>query len=56
MSAYEPSTQDRTDTDLTDFDGRPDGCECSPTFRLLPCFACHQAGFETPNPNAEATE
>jgi hypothetical protein len=33
-------------------DARPDGCDCLPTFEDLPCFACYQAGFEKPNPNA----
>lgn len=29
-------------------DGRPDDCDCLPTFEELPCFACYQAGFEEP--------
>ena len=41
-------------TTLENFDGgvetRPDDCECLRAFHDLPCFACFNAGFETPNP------
>ena len=39
--------------DETDDDGRPDDCECEPWMSdiALPCFECHRAGFETPNPD-----
>jgi len=28
MSAYDTTTQEGTDAELTDFDGRPDDCDC----------------------------
>lgn len=37
----------------TDDDGRPEACSCLPSMDWLGCFACYQAGFATPNPNAE---
>lgn len=55
MSAFESTTQDST-AELTDFDGRPDGCSCLPSFEGLPCWACYRAGFERPNPNAEGDD
>jgi hypothetical protein len=52
MSTYEPTPQERTATELTDFDGRPENCECWDTEAALPCFACYLEGFDVPNPNA----
>ncbi len=40
---------DDTDGDVDD--GRPDDCDCLPTFEDLPCFACYQAGYDAPNPS-----
>lgn len=34
-------------------DDRPDECDCLPTFEDLPCFACYQVGFTTPNPSVD---
>lgn len=56
MSTNTTETQDSTAPDQTTLDARPSDCACSPTFTLLPCFACHSEGFETPNPNVEDTE
>jgi len=42
---------DDTDDDVDD--GRPDECDCLPTFEGLPCFACYQAGHDAPNPSVE---
>jgi hypothetical protein len=40
------------DAEIID-DDRPDECDCLPTFEDLPCFACYQAGFTTPNPSVD---
>jgi hypothetical protein len=55
MSAYEPTTQEGTDTQLTDFDGRPEDCDCGGwnDGLDLPCWPCYRDGFEAPNPNGE---
>lgn len=53
MSTNESVTQERTDVQLTHFDNRPADCGCWDTEADLPCFACHRAGFEAPNPNAD---
>jgi hypothetical protein len=39
-------------------DERPDDCECEPWMDDvdLPCFACHRAGYETPNPDLTEEE
>jgi hypothetical protein len=34
-------------------DGRPEDCDCLPTFDDLPCFACYQAGYSDPNPSVD---
>lgn len=52
MSAYEPTTQEGTDTELTDFDGRPEDCDCgswNDRAGARPCWSCYRAGFEEPN-------
>jgi hypothetical protein len=56
MSAYDTATQEGTDAELTDFDGRPDDCSCTGS-RLeaeggLPCWPCYRDGFDVPNPSA----
>jgi len=64
MSANESDGQDSTeilvagdDAEIVDGedrdDGRPDDCDCLPTFEDLPCFACYQAGFTTPTPSVD---
>lgn len=53
MSAYEPTTQDRNATELTDFDGRPEDCDCWDAEADLPCWPCYREGFEVPNPNVD---
>ena len=52
MSAYESTTQEGTDAELTDFDGRPDACDCWDADAKLPCFPCYLEGFDVPNPIA----
>jgi len=51
MSTNEPTTQEGTDTELTDFDARPADCDCLPSFEGLCCFPCYRDGFREPNPN-----
>ena len=53
MSTNEPTTQEGTASELTDFDGRPSDCACWNTEADLPCFVCYLAGFEEPNPNLD---
>jgi len=53
MSTQEPTTQEGTVAELTDFDARPQACTCAPTFDELPCWPCYRAGFEEPNPNVD---
>jgi len=55
MSAYDTTTQEGTDTELTHFDGRPEDCDCWATGEL-PCWPCFRDGFEEPNPNAGVDE
>jgi len=55
MSAYNTPTQEGTDTELTDFDGRPEDCDCWATGDLA-CWPCFRAGFTEPNPNASVDE
>ncbi len=60
MSAYEITTQERTDAELTDFDGRPGDCSCTGS-RLeaeagLLCWPCYCDGFDVLNPNAPIDE
>jgi len=31
-----------------DDDGRPDECDCLPTFDELPCWPCYRDGFDDP--------
>ena len=31
---------------------RPDDCECLHPEQAIPCFSCHMAGFDDPNPTA----
>lgn len=40
--------------DTDDTDGRPEDCDCLPTFDAdaLGCWPCYRDGFETANPNA----
>ena len=52
MSAYDSATQEGTDTELTNFDGRPEECDCWATGELA-CWPCFRDGFEEPNPNVE---
>lgn len=52
MSAYDTATQEGTDAELTDFDGRPGDCSCWDADAELPCWPCYRDGFDVPNPNA----
>lgn len=38
------------DVELTEFNGRPEACECGDfeTETDLPCWPCYRDGFETP--------
>jgi hypothetical protein len=56
MSTNERTTQEGTDTELTDFDARPDDCDCAPCLGDLPCWPCYRDGFDEPNPNAGVDE
>jgi len=47
MSAYDTATQEGTDAELTDFDGRPGDADAE-----LPCWPCYRDGFDVPNPSA----
>ena len=42
MSAYDTATQEGTDAELTDFDGRPDDCDCWDADAELPCWPCYR--------------
>jgi hypothetical protein len=52
MSTNTPTTQEGTDAELTDFDGRPDDCDCWDADAELPCWPCYRDGFDVPNPSA----
>ena len=52
MSTNEPTTQEGTATELTDFDARPEDCDCVAVLDTLPCWPCYRDGFREPNPRA----
>lgn len=54
MSDTERRTKEGTATELTDFDGRPEECDCGAwnADGELPCWPCYRDGFDGPNPNA----
>jgi hypothetical protein len=52
MSAYNTATQEGTDAELTDFDARPDDCDCWDADAELSCWPCYREGFDVPNPSA----
>ena len=53
MSTNEPTTQEGTATELTDFDARPEDCDCNGVLDTLPCWPCYRDGFDAPNPSAD---
>jgi hypothetical protein len=54
MSTNDTPEVEGTDTELTDYDGRPEECDCGAwnDGEELPCWPCYRDGFEEPNPNA----
>jgi len=55
MSTNELPTQEGTDTELTNFDGRPEDCDCWASGELV-CWPCFRDGHTEPNPNAGVDE
>jgi hypothetical protein len=53
ISAYDTATEEGTDAELTDFDDRPDDCDCWDADAELPCCPCYRNGFDVPNPSAD---
>jgi hypothetical protein len=51
ISAYDTATQEGTDAELTDFDGRPDDCDCWDADAEPPCWPCYRDGVDVPNPS-----
>lgn len=52
MSTNNRLTQEGTATELTDFDARPENCDCAGWSVNFPCWPCYRDGFDDPNPNA----
>ena len=56
MSAYDTATQEGTDAELTDFDGRPDDCDCWDADAELPVGRAIGTGVDVPNPDEPAAD